>query len=292
MIILAGLGIDKGELMEGRINYTAVGVFVIGLVMAGLAIFFWLELRKHDQTYDTYIVYLHEDVSGLSVDSAVRYNGVPVGFVKSIGLVPSNSQLVKVVVSIESETPINISTVGTLMSQGITGVDYLGLSSEQVDAPPLLKHSGEDYPVIPSRPSLLVQLSKVLPQLATNISQLSDSIGAVFDEKNRESIALTLKNIQLFTKTLNQNSDAILTDMQTMLKQTHDTMKLADDTLISGRVTMNAVAQQILPPTQQALQRLNTIEINLQALTDALRRDPSIIVRGNARVALGPGEKR
>src|SRR3990167_1696336 len=105
--------------MEGKINYTAVGVFVIGLMVAGMIIFFWLELRKHDQTYDTYVVYLHEDVSGLSVDSAVRYNGVPVGFVKSIGLVPSNSQLVKVVVSIESDTPINVSTVGTLMSQGI-----------------------------------------------------------------------------------------------------------------------------------------------------------------------------
>ena len=278
--------------MEGKINYTAVGVFVIGLIVAGMMIFFWLELRKHNQTYDTYVVYLHEDVSGLSVDGAVRYNGVPVGFVKSIGLVPSNSQLVRVIVSIESETPINVSTVATLMSQGITGVDYLGLSSEQVDAPPLLLHPGEEYPVIPSKPSLLVQLSKVLPELANNISKLSNSISAVFDEKNRTAIAATLQNIQGFTKTLNLRSDALITNMQAMLADTRNTMKLADGTLIVGRTTMNNISQQILPPTQQALQKLNAIEVNLQTLTNALKRDPSVIVRGSAQVSLGPGETR
>lgn len=278
--------------MEGKINYTAVGVFVISLVVVGMAIFFWLELRKHDQVYDTYVVYLHEDVSGLSVDGAVRYNGVPVGFVKSIGLVPSNSQLVKVVVSIERETPINVSTVATLMSQGITGVDYLGLSSEQVDAPPLLLHPGEEYPVIPSKPSFLVQLSKVLPQLANNMSQLSNSISAVFDEKNRMAIAATLQNIQGFSKTLNLRSDALITDMQSMLVETRNTMKLADGTLISSRAAMNNISQQVLPPTLQALQKLNAIEVNLQTLTDALKRDPSVIVRGSAQVSLGPGERR
>ena len=257
--------------MEGKINYTAVGVFVIGLVIAGISIFFWLELRKHDQVYDTYVVYLSEDVSGLSIDSAVRYNGVPVGFVKSIGLVPSNSQLVRVVVSIESETPVNVSTVATLMSQGITGVDYLGLSSEQVDAPPLLLHPGEEYPVIPSRPSFLMQLSKVLPQLANNMSQLSNSISAVFDEKNRLAIAATLQNIQGITGTLNKRSDALMANMQ---------------------ATMSSINQQILPPAQQALQKMNNLEINLQTLTDTLKRDPSVIVRGSAQVDLGPGEKR
>lgn len=278
--------------MEGKINYTAVGIFVVSLIVSGMAIFFWLELRKHDQVYDTYVVYLHEDVSGLSVDGAVRYNGVPVGFVKSIGLVPSNSQLVKVVVSIERETPVNVSTVATLMSQGITGVDYLGLSSEQVDAPPLLLHPGEEYPVIPSKPSFLVQLSKVLPQLANNMSQLSNSISAVFDEKNRMAIAATLQNIQGFTKTLNLRSDALMTDAQSMLVEMRNTMKLADGTLIAGRTTMNNIGQQVLPPTLQALQKLNAIEVNLQTLTDALKRDPSVIVRGNAQVSLGPGEKR
>ena len=264
--------------MEGKINYTAVGIFVIGLVIAGISIFFWLELRKHDQIYDTYVVYLHEDVSGLSVDSAVRYNGVPVGFVKAIGLVPSNSQLVRVVVSIENETPVNVSTVATLMSQGITGVDYLGLSSEQVDAPPLLLHPGEEYPVIPSRPSFLMQLSKVLPQLAHNMSQLSSSISAVFDEKNRLAIAATLQNIQGFTNTLNKRSDALMLNMQSMMTQ-------ADS-------TMSSINQQILPPAQQALQKMNNLEINLQTLTDKLKRDPSVIVRGSAQVDLGPGETR
>ena len=55
---------------------------------------------------------------------------------------------------------------------------------------------------------------------------------------------------------------------------------------------MSSINQQILPPAQQALQKMNNLEINLQTLTDTLKRDPSVIVRGSAQVDLGPGEKR
>ena len=58
------------------------------------------------------------------------------------------------------------------------------------------------------------------------------------------------------------------------------------------QATMSSINQQILPPAQQALQKMNNLEINLQTLTDTLKRDPSVIVRGSAQVDLGPGEKR
>ena len=202
--------------MEKRISYLAVGVFVISLVVAAIAIFFWLTLRKHDQGYTTYVVYLHEEVSGLSVQSAVRYNGVPVGYVKSISLVPSNPQLVKVMLDIESGTPVNTSTVATLTSQGITGISFIGLKAQKVDAPPLTKHAGEEYPVIPSRPSLLVQLSEVMPEITSKITQLSDSISQLFDKKNTDSIGATLQNIQVFTKALKDSSTQVTSSMNSL----------------------------------------------------------------------------
>lgn len=309
--------------MEGRVSYTAVGVFVITLIVAAIAIFFWLTLRKHDQNYDMYVVYLHEEVTGLSVQSPVRYNGVPVGFVKSIGLEPSNPQLVKVMLDIESGTPINTSTVATLMSQGITGVDYVGLQSEQVNAPPLTKHQGESYPVIPSKPSLLMQLSEVLPEITGKITQLSDSISELFDAKNRTSIAATLQNLQVFTAALKQSSGrmtASMASLQTILQHgqvvanqlpalvqaTNDTLStinktaqafdltahVATQALNSGKVAINSISQQVVPSMQQALQQLGNIEVNLSAVTNQLKRNPSLFIRGKQPTQPGPGEKR
>lgn len=301
--------------MQGRGKYLAVGIFVIALVCAAIAIFFWLTLRKHDQAYSTYVVYLHEEVSGLSVQSPVRYNGVPVGYVKSIGLVPSNPQLVQVMLDIEQNTPVNTSTVATLMSQGITGVDYIGLQSQKVNAPPLQKHAGEEYPVIPSRPSLLVQLSEVLPEITQKMTKLSDSISQLFDKKNTQSLSETLQNVQVFTKALKDSSDHIkesMASLQTILehakeaskgfpelistttntmKELHTTAESATNTMKAGRAAMNNLSQQLVPSAQQALQQLNNIEVNLQQFTSQLKRDPSMMIRGKQPALPGPGEK-
>lgn len=307
--------------MEKRISYLAVGVFVISLVVAAIAIFFWLTLRKHDQGYTTYVVYLHEEVSGLSVQSAVRYNGVPVGYVKSISLVPSNPQLVKVMLDIESGTPVNTSTVATLTSQGITGISFIGLKAQKVDAPPLTKHAGEEYPVIPSRPSLLVQLSEVMPEITSKITQLSDSISQLFDKKNTDSIGATLQNIQVFTKALKDSSTQVTSSMNSLesvlantqraskhfpelvnstavtmkkLQETaasfNDTAKIASQTLTAGQVAINSLSQQLIPSTQQVLQHLGNIEVNLQSFTSQLKRNPAMIIRGKMATPRGPGE--
>ncbi len=308
--------------MEGRVSYLAVGLFIVALVVAAISVFFWLTLRKHDQSYSTYVVYLHEEVSGLSVQSSVRYNGVPVGYVKSINLVPSNPQLVQVLLDIESDAPINTSTVATLMSQGLTGVDYIGLQAQRVNAPRLVRHPGEEYPVIPSRPSLLVQLSAVMPQITQKITQLSDNISRLFDKKNTDSIAATLQNIQVFTATLKNNSDEISRSMNSLdqllqhaqiaskglpelvqtttsaMKELHntaqlfgDTAKTTSQTLVTGQAAINNLTQQLLPSAQQVLQQLNNIEVNLQDLSTGLKRDPSMLVRGKQPAVPGPGER-
>lgn len=309
--------------MGSKFSYTAVGAFVVCLVVAAFAIFFWLALRKHDQQYTQYVVFLHEEVAGLSVQGTVRYNGVPVGYVKSIGLVPSNPQLVKVLLNIESGTPVNTSTVATLMSQGITGVDYIGLQSEKVNAPPLEKHAGEDYPVIASKPSLLMQLSEVMPKITGKITELSDSVTQLFDKNNLKSISETLKNLQVFTNTLKNNTNEINASMASLQKilargqavadklpdlmqTTSVTMKqlkttaatfnttaeTATHTLKAGQAAVDGFATQLVPTAQQVLQRLGNVVVNLSSISNQLKRNPAMLVRGTKPLSLGPGEKR
>src|SRR5438874_2702089 len=99
-----------------------VGLFVVVLTIALVIIFLWLNAIGTQKSYKTYLIYVKEDVTGLTLQSPVRYNGVPVGYVSGIELDPRNPQLVKISVKIEVGTPITTSTVATIQLQGITGV--------------------------------------------------------------------------------------------------------------------------------------------------------------------------
>ena len=115
--------------MESKVNYTIVGLFVILLGIGLVAISFWLTEARHQKAYNPYLVFMGESVSGLSEQSSVLFNGVRVGYVKTITLDPENPQRVRLLLMISDETPINASTTATLMSQGITGLTYVGLKA-------------------------------------------------------------------------------------------------------------------------------------------------------------------
>ena len=308
--------------MESRFNYTLVGIFVIGLIFLFFTGFFWLSIKKHDIAYKTYVVYLHEEVSGLSEHSNVRFNGVSIGFVKTIELDPKNPQLVKLTLELEQKAPITTSTVATLKSQGITGVAYIGLEAENMNSPGLTIGPGEKYPVIPSRPSWFMQISEVLPVITTKITELSDNVNKMFDDKNQKAMSQSLENINKFSKTLSDNSEALdksmhslqvtlshaevmskdlpaiskqvqatLSQVRGMSAALEKTSQFADKTMRSGKVAVDNFSAQVMPTAQETMQKLNVIAANLQVLSQQLQRNPSMLIRGKQAAVPGPGEK-
>lgn len=308
--------------MDSKVNYTIVGLFVILLGATLVVLIFWLTSLKHREVYDIYIVYMHEEVSGLNAQSPVRYNGVKVGYVQSIQLNPKDPQQVMLVLKIQEGTPITTSTIATLMAEGITGLDYIGLKALTAEAPPLEAKPGEKYPVIPSEPSLLLKLSTALQEVTKTVGDLSANISKVFDEKNREAIRESLANTAKITSTIAENSkniDAIMVSTKKLLtnsaqasKDLPDIMKQLKATLASVKAVANKlnnagnsvvvtmrdtrtavqnVSQQLVPSTQQLLTQLNDVAGNLKQLSAELQHNPSILVRGKYPSPPGPGEK-
>lgn len=308
--------------VDTKVNYTVVGLFVVLLTGAFIAMFFWLSTLRHDKVYKTYLLYVHEDVSGLSAQSTVRFNGVPVGSVKAIELDPQNPKLVRISLQIQEGTPITTATYATLKVQGITGVLNVGLKAVSVDAPLLKAKPGQKYPVIPSRPSLLVQLSEVLPQITKNVQNVGESISKVLSEKNREAISVTLQNMEGFTRTLSNNSKEldrsikaldetlqrtslaseklpkVMDDLEAALngvKQASATFDTASrslrKTMDVSRDTLTNVSDQLLPSAQLMLNRINQVSANLQQFSGELSRNPTILIRGKQPTPPGPGEK-
>lgn len=260
--------------MDTNVNYTIVGAFVILIVSSIVFAVIWLSSGFHVKLYKSYLIYSQESVSGLNVDAQVEYNGVAVGSVKDISLDSDNPHLVRVLLNIETSTPITRGTVATLASRGVTGVYFIALKDVGDDQEPLEILPGQEYPVIKTSPSLLVRLDTALTKLTTNIQVVSDAFKALLDKQNLQLITSTLNNLDKVTTSLAGNTQKL----NAIMLNTSSAMKTLD--------------LQTLPATYRMLSNMNDVMRNLNEISIQLKQNPSILIKGAAPLPLGPGEKR
>jgi phospholipid/cholesterol/gamma-HCH transport system substrate-binding protein len=151
--------------VEPKVHYVLVGTFVLVLGMLAVGMVLWLGKSDYRGVYDQYHAYMRQSVSGLSVNSTVKYHGVHVGRVKEIVLNPDNTEEVRLTLDILQGTPIKTDTVATLETQGLTGLATLNLEGGSREAPRLEIQNGQEYPVIQTKPSLFYRLDISLYRL-------------------------------------------------------------------------------------------------------------------------------
>jgi len=307
--------------LESKTNYTIVGLVVLLLLAALLSAGLWLSVGFNQKEYTNYTVYLSESVAGLSEQSPVKFNGVQVGFVKKIQLNTNDPRQVELTLSVEKDIPITTSTTATLISQGITGVANIGLAASSSELTPIKRMEGEPYPVIPARPSLFNQIDSIIKDVSENVNKLSVQTQKIFNQQNAQYIQETLANIDEVTSVLSKNSknlqDSIhnmdvflanlakisnefpgtVTDFRQGVKKFNSLanyMSTASQdvskAMMSGKNTFEQLSQQTVPSITTLLQRLNTISANLEQVSNEMRQNPSVVVRGTAPPKKGPGE--
>ncbi len=204
--------------MEPKVNYIVVGAFVLLLGATVLGAVLWLGKTDYRGIYDRYYVYTRESVSGLSVDSTVKYRGVDVGRVKEVVLNPENSEEVRITLDIVGGTPVKTDTQAVLVTQGLTGLVTLNLTGGTREAPPLTPAAGQMYPVITSVPSLFGRLDGALAKLLSeqglstlvaNVNGLAQNASLVLDEENRAQFRQILKDLGEVTKVLAARSGQV-----------------------------------------------------------------------------------
>lgn len=308
--------------MDTKVNYVAVGLFVIALVAVLIGIFVWLTTLRLEEATERYVTYIRDEVSGLSPRSPVRFNGVKVGYVASIHLNPKDPQEVRILMEIKKSAPITTATVAALSSEGITGIDYIGLKALMPQAPILKAKPGEKYPIIPSEPSLLMKIGEAVKKVTESISGLTNDIRQVFDQENRMAFKNTLLNVEKVTHVMAMNSDNINQSLQSTnqlllnsvaaSKELPAIMKRVNATLgeidkaaksmtkagMSVANTMNQsskavqnISHQLLPTTQQFFMNLDSLTTTLQQLSQEIKLNPGILIRGKAPMMTGPGER-
>nr|WP_232220758.1 hypothetical protein [Legionella tunisiensis] len=58
----------------------------------------------------------------------------------------------------------------------------------------------------------------------------------------------------------------------------------------TGKTTINQISQQVLPPTVVLIRRLDTIAANLEKVSNQMRQNPAVVIRGTTPPKPGPGE--
>ena len=196
--------------METKVNYAAVGAFVLVLGAVFVAAILWLASSGgKGKQYEMYRAVVHESVSGLNRDAPVKYLGVDVGKVRDIRLDAKNPQEVQLTFAIERGTPIKSDTEAVLRTQGLTGIAYVELSGGSLASPPLKAEGSDEMPIIRTKPSLSARLENVMTNVLANVDRTAANINALIDSDNRDALKHILNDTAAVTRTIAEQNKAI-----------------------------------------------------------------------------------
>lgn len=281
-----------------------VGLFIAsGLVIAIIAII-WLGMSNYLEKGQHYSAYFDESIQGLDRDSPVKYRGVPVGRVKSIGVAPDGA-LVEVVMKIEtelepeSEKEAVEAIVAQLKSIGITGIMFVELDRKKKDDPeyaPKLTFKPE-YPVIATRPSDIKMFLEGVDDVLKNLKSLdgkgmADNAKAALEKIDRAvddirlkeistDIRLTFKNVnRILTETrltqMVDHMDNMARSAETLIAAAHDTIRHFDAILAANEKGIDTAVAGL----NRAVQTTNTTVMQLDGIVSDNKRGLKEAVSG------------
>jgi phospholipid/cholesterol/gamma-HCH transport system substrate-binding protein len=300
--------------MDSKINYIAVGLFVLLFSVALIIGVLWLSTGGPHRDYNRYIVYMKGSVSGLSKDSIVEYRGVDVGKITQIRLDPDNPERVRLLLDIEQGTPIKQDTVAVQEVNALTGIAKINLTGGSQGSPSLRSREGEPEPVIPSKPSQLQELGQSISQMLAVVTETAGRMNSLLNDRNLQAVEETLVHLEVLTGTFEKASADLTVMFQSarvasarlplLLTQIEDSAsameRMADEiakvatalnetVAISGQ-QLERFTLEALPETTALISELRESAQNLRRWSEQMETDPSVLLYSAPTPQPGPGE--
>jgi phospholipid/cholesterol/gamma-HCH transport system substrate-binding protein len=177
--------------MERRAQFLLVALFLLVAIGGVFGFINWIT-PDQEESLEQRLVQFNGSVSGLSVGSAVRYLGVPVGRVLAIGLSPERAGRVDVTIGVDEPLPDSDTLLAMLEPQGITGLALVELRnrkehSETADVAP---------GVIPGQISVLGTLSESAKQLTARAEEALSRVNALLSAQTVEDFSATASQLR------------------------------------------------------------------------------------------------
>jgi phospholipid/cholesterol/gamma-HCH transport system substrate-binding protein len=189
--------------MENKSHALTAGFFVLALAALTVALALWL--TRDTAVHMSYELSSREAVTGLQTQAGVRFRGVQVGKVVSIGFDPSVRGNVLIRISTIEGVPITKSTFATLGFQGVTGLAFVQLDDTGESSQALV--STEDAPArIPMRPGLLSKLTDQGASILVQLEENSRRVNQLLDANHQKILFAAIEDIGKTAKDVSQSA--------------------------------------------------------------------------------------
>ncbi len=299
--------------MENRSNYVIVGSVGLAMIVGIFVMVLWLA-RVQGGDAQRFDILFKQSVSGLAVGSPVQFNGVTVGKISDIQLLPARPEFVRVRISIKEDVPVLKGTTAGVEGVGFTGVSQIQLQGAIQGAPVIDAPGPYGVPLIPPRTGGLNDLLATAPQVLSNVSRLTERLNDVLKDENRAALSGILKNADVATATLAKSGpdlaaalaearttmtaatatlqriealaasgqtlvDSDLKPMAADLRRTaasaESTLARVDAMVASAQPGVEVLTNQTLPETTQLIRELRETTARLGAIAAKLDEDPA-----------------
>jgi len=306
--------------MSTRSHYFRIGLFVLLAVLVFIASLFVFGAMAFFRPKVAIETYFRGSVQGLDVGSPIKFRGVSIGRVRSIGFTFNEYEILKpsssynyVVVRMDIDREIfpgmftrNLQSILEkniadglrirLEPQGVTGLSFLNMDYLKSDRFPVLPIAWDpDSYYIPSAPSELTNfldsINEILRQVENlHLEGIGNSAVKLMDNMNQAVMSANIGKLSADMQTLIQHIDSEVTSLKL------DTLGEEARTLLSEIRTSNANLQTVLKNIEPA-SRLNSDEVsavltNLRVLTENLRTLSTKAERNPSGTLFGPPPRK
>ncbi len=304
--------------MENRAFAIATGASVLILTALLLLGAFWL--GGGNRTGVPYDLVSQASVAGLSTGAPVRFDGVEVGQVQSIGLDPSDPRRVRVRVLLDPKLHLMQGTQATVLFLGISGSAYVELGYPASSSQPL-ESSAAAPARIPMQPGGLDELVRNGNRLIQQLSGTLHRVDALVSPQNAQQLSQLLARFDAAADGVNslthqllpaaRRLDVDLADADQLVNSTRSTVRDFDSVILDANApggTLDALRSAALKTGNAAhsvnaalvdgtLPRLDELAERLAITTDSLnvflqqlQNQPQSLIFGRPRGIPGPGE--
>lgn len=269
-------------MMENKAHALVAGLFVVVLAALLLGLGAWL---THDNGPRVrYEISTRDSVTGLAEQAPVRYRGVDVGKVTSIGFDRGRQGSVLVTLEVSPEAPVTTETFATLAFQGVTGLAFVQLDDSGQPGQPLAGGPG-GVPRIPLHAGLVEQLTNKGNALLERVDQLGARMDQLLAESNQRKVVGAIDSIGQAAAQIAELSRTVNTTLNAQLGagkvDLPSVVRKADAALASVRETSDA-ARAALGEVSVTARRLNAPDGPLDRLASGTEALSSAAERFNA----------
>lgn len=251
--------------METRANYTIIGAFTLLVLAGAFGFVYWFMRPLTSDNRKAYEIVYSGTVSGLRQGNSVTFNGIPVGQVATLGLLPDRPNEVLVRVDIDANVPILSDVQAGLESQGLTGIVIVSLRGGEPGAKPL--------PLGPNGvPRIDAEGGTGMAGLISTVQDVARRINGILDAVDPEQVKQIVANVTSFSQALSDHSE----DVGSLLKRSNEIAgQLQDlatkaDSIVADLKKASSEPDGLLNQATEAATSVRKLADNLDARTAEL----------------------